>query len=76
MTEWLCPDVKEFFLLNNPETYSNGKNFKLVVDYCDSVTNTDCVTDETERENFIKQITIQSKVVSQFFDADLFEKTR
>ena len=76
MTEWICPDVKEFYLLNNPETYSDGKNFKLVVDYCDSMSNPDCVTDEVERENFIKQITIQSKVVSQFFNPDVFVKTR
>ena len=34
MTDWICPDLEEIELLNNPDTYSSGKSFKLVIDYC------------------------------------------
>ena len=44
MSAWICPNVTEFSLLNNPATYDNGKSFKLVIDYCDEETNPDCIT--------------------------------
>lgn len=75
MTDWICPDITAFYLLNNPDTYYLGKNFKLVIDYCDQTTSSDCITDETERRNFIKQITVNSKVVSQYFNPRVFEET-
>lgn len=68
MTDWICPDINTFSLLNNPETYNYGKSFRLVIDFCDPTTATGtCVTDVTTRENYLKKISMQSKVVSQYF---------
>ena len=69
MTEWLCPDVDNFYLLNHSETYENGKDFRLVVDFCDpSSPSCTGVTDSEGKARFLKQIAVNSKVVTQYFD--------
>lgn len=77
MTDWICPDVTTFELLNNPETYNYGKSFRLVIDFCDpSATTGTCITDETQRKDFLKLITVQSKVVSQYFSPSTYQDSK
>jgi len=75
MTPWICPAASEFVLLNDPDTYRYGQSFKLVIDFCDSTSSPTCVTDEQKRADFLKLITVQSKVVSQYFSADTYKET-
>ena len=75
MTPWICPDIEMFSLLNDPDTYEKGKSFKLIIDYCDAK-NADCITDSTKREEFFKMVTVQSKVVSQYFSPSHFKETQ
>ena len=44
MTEWYCPVVDSFSLLNRLTTYEIGRSFKLVIDYCDEREDS-CVND-------------------------------
>ena len=80
MTDWLCPNITTFSLLNNPETYRRGKSFKLVIDFCDPTSTTSptatCIADEQARLAYLKLITVQSKVVSQFFSPSIFSDTQ
>ena len=62
MTEWLCPATESVELLNHPETYTNGKDFRLIVDFCgDEPT---CLSDG-DKTSFLKHISINSKVIHQ-----------
>ena len=60
----MCPDTSNFSLLNDPDTYAEGQSFKLVIDFCDVEDNASCITDEDKRAEFLKLVTVQSKVVS------------
>ena len=62
MTEWLCPNITSFTLLNHPETYTYGRDFKLVVDFCDEKEPT-CIQDEVKRQEYLAQIRLNSKVI-------------
>ena len=44
MTEWYCPVVDSFSLLNRLTTYEVSKSFKLVIDFCDEKEDS-CVKD-------------------------------
>ena len=76
MTEWLCPDVEAFTLLNHQDTDVNGKDFILIIDFCDTSLPS-CVgaADYESRSNFLKSISINSKIVSQYFDAMTYQTT-
>ena len=75
MTEWLCPNITSFTLLNMPETYTNGRDFKLVVDLC--VTGEPfCHSTIEEKEDFIGRVTLSSKIISQYFDAKSYQETK
>ena len=77
MTEWLCPDVDNYYLLNHSETYVNGKDFRLVVDFCDpSSPSCTGVADQEGKARFLKQIAVNSKVVTQYFDNETYEMTQ
>ena len=75
MTEWLCPNITSFTLLNHPETYTNGRDFRLVVDYCDENEDT-CITDEAKRRVFFETIRLNSKVIYQFFDTEVYNDSK
>ena len=75
MTPWICPEVTEFSILNDPDTFWYGQSFKLVIDFCSVQTSPACVTDEAKRQDFIKLVTVQSKVVSQHFNPETYKRT-
>ena len=77
MTEWLCPDIDNYFLLNHAETYVNGKDFRLVVDFCDPKSPS-CtgLADQDGKARFLQQIAVNSKVVTQYFDTSTYFMTR
>ena len=75
MTEWLCPDTASFNLLNLPDINLNGKDFKLVVDYCDESLPGCRGEDNGAREAQLETITINSKVIYQAFDGKTYQNT-
>ena len=75
MTEWLCPNITSFTLLNHPETYTNGEDFKLVVDLCHEE-ETQCTSKKDERESFLERVTLNSKIISQYFDPETYQETK
>ena len=34
--DWVCPDVSEISLFNDPQTFGTGQNIVMVVNYCDT----------------------------------------
>ena len=75
MTEWLCPDIASFALLNLPQTNNNGKDFKLVVDFCDTSAPECNGEDDGRRKSFLETITINSKLIYQIFDGKTYYNT-
>ena len=73
MTPWICPNTQEFSLLNDPDTFQYGKSFKLVIDYCDQK-NESCISDDQSRAEFLKKVTLQSKIVSQYFSPSYYKE--
>ena len=75
MTEWLCPDTPSFDLLNSSENNENGRDFKLVVDFCDESLPECKGEDNGLRKAQLETITINSKVIYQAFDSKTFQNT-
>ena len=32
---WICPDVEDFSLFNDPDTFTNGRDMVMVVNQCE-----------------------------------------
>ena len=75
MTEWLCPDTPSFDLLNLLEINWSGKDFKLVVDFCDESSPECRVEDNFLRKAQLETITVDSKIIYQAFDGKMYTNT-
>ena len=75
MTEWFCPDTSQFSVMNIPQTYNDGQQFRLVVDYCNE-DEPNCESDEEKRLAYLNQVVVQSKVVWQYFNKEQFMETK
>ena len=62
MTDWFCPDTDSFTLLNHFDaTYKNGKDFRLIVDVCDTeLPSCSEAADSASRFAFFESISINT----------------
>jgi hypothetical protein len=80
-TRWMCPDIRDFVLQNDPINYNFGKSFNWVVNFCDvvaarkGITDPNCVpSDSQQMWDYINYARISTKYVRQFFNPDFFMK--
>jgi len=68
-----CPEIDSFEILNDIQLTGSGRNFLMILDYCDNVASalglddSGCVKDHDEVDSYLKEVQINVRLQSQYF---------
>ena len=72
---WLCPNITEFSVYNDPDLFDFGENFNLVINYCSiSDPNDPNCKNKTEIDDYLNSVRINHKFITQYFNGYIYDE--